>query len=271
MLAQEGWHAGVIGIVAARLAERHRRPVVLVALDGDGGKGSGRSIPGFDLHAGLAACAEHLSRYGGHRAAAGLELERGRLDGFTAALNEHAERVLADEDTLPVERVDAIVTGPELSMALAEELRSLAPFGAGNPAVSLLLEDARFCDRRPMGEGRHVRFTVESRGARARAVAFGIGTSLPVQDGEPAQATFALEVNEWRGVSEPRLVLRRARAASMAADERPPAVAAGTRPPEVDPAAIDRRPPIPASARGFAPREREREGEFEELVLFALE
>ena len=122
-----------------------------------------------------------------------------------------------------------------------------------------------------MGEGRHVRFTVESRGARARAVAFGIGTSLPVQDGEPAQATFALEVNEWRGVSEPRLVLRRARAASMAADERPPAVAAGTRPPEVDPAAIDRRPPIPASARGFAPREREREGEFEELVLFALE
>ena len=92
VLAQEGWHAGVIGIVAARLAERHRRPVVLVALDGDGGKGSGRSIPGFDLHAGLAACAEHLSRYGGHRAAAGLELERGRLDGFTAALNEHAER-----------------------------------------------------------------------------------------------------------------------------------------------------------------------------------
>jgi len=262
VLAQEGWHAGVIGIVAARLAERHRRPVVLVALDGDGGKGSGRSIPGFDLHAGLAACAEHLSRYGGHRAAAGVELERGRLPAFAAALNEHAELVLADEDTLPVERVDAIVTGPELSMALAEELRTLAPFGAGNPAVSLLVADARFRDRRPMGENRHVRFTVESRGASARAVAFGIGTSLPVEDGEPAQATFALEVNEWRGVSEPRLVLRRARPAPV------PAVA---HPPEVDPAAIDQRPRAPAPAHAFARPKGEREDGLEELVLFALD
>jgi single-stranded-DNA-specific exonuclease len=213
-LAHEGWHPGVIGIVASRLAERHCRPVVLIALDGDTGRGSGRSIEPFDLLGGLAAGARHLLRYGGHRAAAGLEIERGEVESFADALRAHAESVLAPEDLIGVERVDAVVGGDELGMGLAEELQNLAPFGRGNPGVSLLVADATFADARPMGEGRHVRFTVESRGARARAVAFGTGGRLPVEDGIPAQATFALEVNEYRGVSEPRLVLRQARPAA---------------------------------------------------------
>ncbi len=213
VLAGEGWHHGVIGIVAARLAERHRRPVVMISLDGATGRGSGRSIEAFDLLGGLTACAGDLLRYGGHRAAAGLEIERGRVDAFAAALCAHAERVLQPQDMVAVERVDAVVGGDELGMTLAEELQRLAPFGRGNPGVSLLLEDATFSDRRPMGEGKHVRFTVESRGARARAVAFGTGGRLPVEDGAAAEATFTLEVNEWNGVSEPRLVLRQARSA----------------------------------------------------------
>ena len=113
-----------------------------------------------------------------------------------------------------VERVDAVVGGEELGMTLAEELQRLAPFGRGNPGVSLLVADATFRDGRPMGEGKHVRFTVESHGARARAVAFGTGGRLPVDDGAPAEATFTLEINEWNGVSEPRLVLRQARPAA---------------------------------------------------------
>jgi len=223
VLAGEDWHAGVIGIVASRLVERSGRPVVMIALDGETGKGSGRSIDAFDLLAGLTACEEHLLRYGGHRAAAGLEIERGRVAELDAALCAYTERVLGAEDLVPVERVDAIVEGAELGMALAEELAALAPFGRGNPGVSLMLADATFADSRPMGEGKHVRFTVESGGARARAVAFGNGGRLPVADGAPVQATFTLEVNEWNGVSEPRLVLRQARplveAAPVAADE----------------------------------------------------
>jgi single-stranded-DNA-specific exonuclease len=210
VLAGEQWHPGVIGIVASRLAERHHRPFVLIALEGGTGRGSGRSIPGFDLLGGLDACAGRLVRHGGHRAAAGLEIERERLEGFGEAFAAHAESVLGDEEPVRCERVDAIVRGGELGMELAEELQALAPFGAANPAVSLLLRDARFADRRAMGEGRHVRFTVLADGARARAVAFGGGASLPVPDGTPADATFALEVNEWGGVSEPRLVLRHA-------------------------------------------------------------
>jgi single-stranded-DNA-specific exonuclease len=219
VLAGEDWHAGVIGIVASRLAERHRRPVVLISLAGETGKGSGRSVEGFDLLGGLTACAGLLLRHGGHRAAAGLEIERGNLEEFAAALCAHAETMLAGKDIGPVERVDAVVSGAELGLGLAEELQSLAPFGRGNPAVSLLVEDATFTDARPMGEGKHVRFSVESGGARARAVAFGTGGRLPVGDGEPAEATFTLEVNEWRGVTEPRLVLRHARRAVSPLEE----------------------------------------------------
>jgi len=222
VLAADGWHPGVIGIVASRLAERHRRPVVMIALDGQLGKGSGRSIEAFDLLAGLSACGQHLLRHGGHRAAAGLEIERDRVAAFADAMCDHAERVLEGQELLPAERVDAVVGGDELDMTLAEELQRLAPFGRGNPGVSLLVKDATFRDGRPMGEGKHVRFTVESRGARARAVAFGTGGRLPIDDGAPAEATFTLEINEWNGVSEPRLVLRQARAAAEPAPEPSP-------------------------------------------------
>jgi single-stranded-DNA-specific exonuclease len=210
VLAGEDWHPGVIGIVASRMVELSGRPVVMIALDADTGRGSGRSVESFDLLAGLTACGGSLLGYGGHRAAAGLQIERGRVGEFAAALSAHAGHALEAEDLVPIERVDAIVGGPQLGMELAEELASLAPFGRGNPAVSLMVADAVFADSRPMGEGKHVRFSVESQGARARAVAFGCGGRLPVGDGEPVQATFALEVNQWNGISEPRLVLRRA-------------------------------------------------------------
>ncbi len=228
VLAGESWHPGVIGIVASRLVEISGRPVVMVALEGERGRGSGRSIEGFDLLGGLRACEAHLLRYGGHRAAAGLELDRALLEPFATALAAHAQEALSAEEQGPVERVDAIVDGEPLSLELAEELQSLAPFGRENPPVCLMLGEARFGDPRPMGEGRHLRFTVESGGARARAVSFGQGSVLPVAAGEPARATFDLEVNEWNGVVEPRLRLRHALAL-----ETPVAVSAGPAPREV--------------------------------------
>jgi single-stranded-DNA-specific exonuclease len=255
VLAGEDWHAGVIGIVASRLAERHHRPVVLIALDGDTGKGSGRSIDAFDLLGGLTACGGHLRRFGGHRAAAGLEIESGRVEQFAQAFHTHVGEVLDPGDTAPLERVDAVVGCGELGMELAEELLALAPFGRGNPGVSLLVRDATFRDLRPMGEGKHLRFTLESDGARARGVAFGTGSRLPVAEGEPAEATFTLEVNEWNGVSEPRLVLRQVRAAEPGfADQQDP----------LEPVAVrDLRSAKPAVAAA-------EEQPQEELTLFAL-
>lgn len=210
VLAGEGWHAGVIGIVASRIAERHHRPTVVIALDGERGRGSARSVEGFDLLAALDACGLHLTRHGGHRAAAGLELERVRLADFAAALDAYAARTLTEEQLLRSERVDAIAGGDELGLDLAEELGRMAPFGCANPPVKLLLPAASFSDPRPMGEGRHVRFTVRAAGAHARAVGFRTGGGLPVGVDEPVDAVFSLEVNEYRGAVEPRLVLSHA-------------------------------------------------------------
>ena len=212
VLDGEGWHAGVIGIVASRLVERYHRPFVLVALDGDGrGRGSGRSISRYDLHAGLSSCAEHLVGFGGHRMAAGLEIEASRVAGFRAALAAHADGALREEDLVKEERVDAVVPGDALGLALAEELGRLRPFGMGNPGVSVLVPAARVSDVRPMGEGRHVRFTVSSGGVRSRAVGFGIGAATaPVLRDSGARHDLAarLEANEWQGSVEPRLVIR---------------------------------------------------------------
>jgi single-stranded-DNA-specific exonuclease len=211
VLAGVGWHPGVIGIVASRIAERHHRPAVLIALPEGGGEGtgSGRSIPSFDLLAGLDAGAEHLLRHGGHRAAAGLTIAPENVDAFRASFVAHAEGTLSPDDLIPSERVDAVVAGDELGADLAEELARLAPFGEGNPEVSLLVPAARLTDPRAMGEGKHVRFTVEAGGVRARAVAFGTARLPAGAEDGTFDATFGLELNEWNGAVEPRLVLRR--------------------------------------------------------------
>jgi single-stranded-DNA-specific exonuclease len=209
VLAAEGWHPGVIGIVASRISERYHRPSILVALDGaEAARGSGRSIAGFDLLGALHAVADQLEGYGGHRAAAGLTVARDRVPGLADAFERHAAAVLTPELLAPTERVDAIVSGAELGLALAEELRLLEPCGVGNPGPCLLVPGARFEDRRPLGDGSHARFSVVSGGTRARAVAFGCDGRLPGEPGEPLDATFRLQRNEWRGVVEPQLVLR---------------------------------------------------------------
>ena len=217
VLASEEWHPGVIGIVASRIVERYHRPAILIALDGGHGTGSGRSVPGFDLLGALHAAAGHLERYGGHRAAAGLTISELGLEAFRAAFERHAADVLTPELLQPVERVDAIVSGSELGLGLAEELELLEPCGMGNPAPRLLVSGARFTDVRPMGEGRHARFSVSSGGVRARGVAFGCDGRLPGAPEQPLDATFKLERNVWNGAVEPRLVLRHAQACAPGA------------------------------------------------------
>ena len=209
VVAGEGWHPGVVGIVASRLVERHHRPVVVISLDEKGGgRGSGRSIPGFDLHGALEACSEHLETFGGHKAAAGLSLKAENVEAFRAAFAKHAGEVLSPEDLRRTERIDAMVGGVGLGLDLAEELGQLAPFGMGNPGVRLMVPSARVTDVRTMGEeGRHSRFSLHSGSHRALGVAFG-RSSLGVDDDEMLDAAVRLEVNHWNGAVEPRVVLR---------------------------------------------------------------
>ena len=211
VVAGEGWHPGVVGIVASRLVERWRRPCVAIALEGGSGRGSGRSISPYDLHAGLASCAAHLTRFGGHRMAAGVELDAAEVEPFRRALAAHAGEALTPADLIPVERVDAVVPGGVLGLELAEELETLRPFGMGNPQPTLLVPASRFQHVTGMGEDKeHARFTlVTAGGARSRGVAFGSPPKVlaPASE-ENHDIALRLERNRWNGMVEPRVILR---------------------------------------------------------------
>ena len=210
VVAHEDWHEGVIGIVASRLVERFHRPVVLIAgTDGDW-KGSGRSIPSFDLHAALGVCSEHLSRFGGHRAAAGLSIDPAKLGAFAEAFGEAVDAELPEEDLQPRVVVDAVVSGDELTLDLSMELGHLAPFGLGNPGVTLLLPSCDLSDVAQTADGKHLRFRVRHRDRPAgSAIAFGLGRHADRARREVRHdVLFRLEENRWNGTVAPQLVVR---------------------------------------------------------------
>jgi len=211
VVAGEDWHEGVIGIVASRLVERYSRPVVLIAGAEPHWKGSGRSVSAFDLHGGLAACVSHLERFGGHRAAAGLSIRPERVEEFAVALAEHAAATLRDEDLRPRTVIDAIVPGRQLGLDLCAELGRLAPFGLGNPNVTLLVDGCELTELGTVGDGKHLRFRVRHRGRDAgSAIAFGIGGQLDrFRRLGRYDVAFRLQENRWNGTISPQLVVRR--------------------------------------------------------------
>ncbi len=213
VVAGEDWHEGVIGIVASRLVDRYGRPVVLITGSASGGdwKGSGRAGGSFDLHGALSACAEHLGRFGGHRAAAGLAIRPDRVEAFAEAFAVHADAVLTDDDLRTRTPVDAIARGAELGLPLCEELGRLAPFGLGNPGVTLLVDDCELDRLDTVGDGRHLRFRVRQRGRDAgSAIAFGFGSQLDrYRRVGRYDVAFRLQENRWNGTVSPQLVVRR--------------------------------------------------------------
>ncbi len=240
VLAADGWHPGVIGIVASRLVERLGRPVVLVALDAFEGRGSGRSIPAFDLHGALGACAEHLAAWGGHRAAAGLSIEAERVPAFRAALAAHAAAVLDEDDLVPRIRVDAVGSLADVTLELADELALLEPCGLGNPGVQLLLPGVEVTEPTAMGkEGAHLRFTVRTAAGTCRCVQWRAGGDRSrLLGGGRFDAVCKVERNDWNGTSSVQLVARSVApvprlplpAAAPAMDGATPPVATGDGP-----------------------------------------
>ena len=213
VLWSDDWHEGVIGIVASRLVERFHRPVVLIASGGGGTewKGSGRSIGSFDLHGALAACARHLERFGGHRAAAGLSIRTEQLEPFAAAFGAHADSVLTDDDLRPVTVIDAVVPASALTLELAQELDRLAPFGLGNPDVTLLVASCEAVEPATVSEGKHLRFRVRQHGRDCgSAIAFGMGSQFDrLRPDSRYDLAFRLKENRWNGTVAPQLVVRR--------------------------------------------------------------
>ena len=206
VLADHDWHPGVIGIVAGRLAEKFHRPVVLVALDATGvkpGAGSGRSVPGFDLHRALATCGEHLVSHGGHAAAAGLKIEESRLPDFREAFCEYASGEIAVADRTAELWIDAELPFAGLSLEILGQIEKLAPFGASNRRPLFWATGVKLLEPpKKMGSsGRHLSLKLAQGKMSLRGVAFGGGDWFDELSaaGSTLDFVFRPVVNEFRG------------------------------------------------------------------------
>jgi single-stranded-DNA-specific exonuclease len=198
VLGAEGWHPGVVGIVASRVVERYGRPTFLVGFDGPVGKGSGRSISRFDLHAALGLCGDLLERFGGHRMAAGLTLRRDQFEAFRDRFQQVAADRLQGLELGPEQRVDLEITLADANADLERLCRHLEPCGMGNPAPVFGVRGIRFSARQVVGEN-HVRGRLEGPGAALGAIGFRLADRIPVSDAGTIDAAFRLEENAFRG------------------------------------------------------------------------
>lgn len=210
VLAEEGWHPGVIGIVASRIVEEFGRPTVLVALEGNVGKGSGRSISPFDLHGGLSECRDLLLRFGGHRSAAGITIQRDQLPAFTQRFNAIARERLTPDDLVPELRADLDVSLGELTLQLESLLRHIEPCGVGNPSAVLVARHITVAGPpRVVGrEQEHLKLWLsDAAGSHIEALGWGMASrAAEVEQGAIIDVAFRLESDEWNG--EKRLQAR---------------------------------------------------------------
>jgi single-stranded-DNA-specific exonuclease len=214
VLAADGWHPGVIGIVASRLVERYGRPTFLVAWEDETGRGSGRSVAGFDLHEALHRVGHLLEKYGGHTMAAGLTMRRDRFEAFRVAFLGVARELLRPDDLVPAQRVDLELPLGLVSEELEKLMRYLEPCGPGNPAPVFGVRGARAVQARRVGAN-HLRFLLDDGSGVLPAIGFQWADVVP--DGwltQPLDVAFRLERDEWQG----RATLQ-ARVASMAPSE----------------------------------------------------
>ncbi len=202
VLADESWHPGVIGIVASRLVEEFGRPTVLIALAGELGKGSGRSISKFDLHGALGKCSDLLLRFGGHRAAAGVTVARDNVDAFAARFNEVARSLLAPEDLVPEIRVDLEVSIDGMDEKLESLFRHFEPFGIGNPTPVLLARNVIIArPARTIGRD-GLKLVLDTGTGSLEAIGWGFAhRAAEFQPGGCVDIAFRLEKDEYRGAS----------------------------------------------------------------------
>jgi len=202
VLAGEGWHPGVIGIVASRVVERVYRPTVLLALTEEGARGSARSIPGFHLYDALATCAPLLRRFGGHKQAAGLDIALDQVEALRQAFNAEAERRLEGRTLRPSLRTDGVLDLAEADLGLVHWLEYLGPHGMGNPRPVFIARAVRLEGAREVGTG-HLKVSLRQGGHVLDAIGFGlVAQHAPEGLADGAyDVAFRLERNEWRGVA----------------------------------------------------------------------
>jgi single-stranded-DNA-specific exonuclease len=204
VLAKEGWHPGVLGIVAARLAEAYHRPVAMVSLQNGRGRGSARSVAGFHLFKGLQACREVLGRYGGHAAAAGFDLAAENLAALQAKLEQAFQEQMGPEPPRPTLKVDALVSLAELNREFFQHLERLRPFGPGNPAPVFVCSGVECLGSRVVGE-RHLKVQLNHQNCVMEAIAFDQASHHPLAG--DLEVAFSARLSNYQGRKIPELLL----------------------------------------------------------------
>jgi single-stranded-DNA-specific exonuclease len=212
VLGGEGWHPGVLGIVASRIVERYHRPTVVIGFSEGRGKGSARSIRGFHMVDGFRRCADHLEKYGGHEYAGGLSIHANKLDFFVEAFESVARECLQPADLFPVLEVDAELELSEIGFSLMRQLDCLKPFGVGNPEPLFATRAVQVCERKVFPAG--ARFHFRQGKSVVGGVAFGVGEDFPCSPGTTVDIAYRLSENEWNGTSTVELKIVDARPAA---------------------------------------------------------
>ncbi len=223
VLDADGWHHGVIGIVASRITEKYSRPTILVSFesspdgitDEDVGKGSGRSIKGLNLVDALCYCSDLLVKFGGHELAAGLSVTRGNLAAFRRKINEYASENLDEEAMIPTVEADCEVSLSSVNMGLAEDLQILEPYGVGNPIPNFVMYDVNVNEIVAVSEGKHTRLSIGEGKHTLSAMYFSnTPSSLNFYNGDKVDVLFNIDINEWMGRRSVQLIIKDIRPSS---------------------------------------------------------
>lgn len=211
VVAGQGWHSGVVGIVASRLVEEYHCPVVVISLDGDQGHGSVRSVPGVNIYDALSKCQQFLIGFGGHSQAAGLTIEERQIALFRQALCAVIDEMATQEDLLPQVPIDAVVSSNQLSEELVAEFKDLEPFGCGNPRPCLALEGVELRDSRTVGRDKsHLKIVVGTTEREFDGIGFGLGDWAEILKRHCGEidVAFVPDINEWQGQRSLQLQIR---------------------------------------------------------------
>ena len=211
VLASEGWHQGVVGTVASRMVESYNRPAILISMANGEGRGSGRSIGGFDLHAALTECSDCLVRFGGHAQAAGLTLRADMLDQFKDKINFVASQQIISSQLIPVLKVDAVLRPQRITMDLAREIMKLQPYGLSNPEPVFVTNKLEINDIRGVGnDGRHLKLRLSRDGILLSAIGYNMGSRISDFDDDrsPVDVAYTIDVSHYNGNEYLQLVLK---------------------------------------------------------------
>ena len=208
VLANEGWHQGVIGVVASKITERFGKPSILISIDGNVGKGSGRSVKGFNLTEALTSCAQYLLEYGGHELAAGMSVATDKLDIFREKINEYAKNHISDEAETALE-VDCEVNINDINYNTFKAVSSLEPFGPQNPMPLFVIRNVHIHSLMPVGGGKHTKFRIDGKNGNVTAMYFGMNfNDFSFTENDECDIVFSLDLNEYNGVVNVQMLVK---------------------------------------------------------------